>query len=178
MGDYKINPESIPNNATVYKKVELTREDVIGESRKTLEDLLMESYKHALHEGIKANTVILDKNFCKVNGFGFLIGGWDYKRFPPMICGMEIRGISDGELPEGYDFAVLEATMTEREALVRDTTRGVIHRIRKELHDGCACVEDYPDVTYAINRDDIDRILNNLLKEVCHDSTSDESNSP
>lgn len=181
MSDYKINPESIPENTTVYKKVELTDKHVISESTKTLEDLLMESYKHALREGIKANTVILDENFCKVNGFDFLIGnnGMGYRRLPPMICGMEIRGVSKGELPEGYNFAVFEATMTEREALIRDTVRGMYSLLKHEF-SAFMRISDVDNEVPMISGNDIldllSRVRDIMLKEdQSNDSPTDES---
>lgn len=171
MSDYKINPESVPK---ITKIDYLTDADVISESKVTLEELLMQSYKHALNEGIKANTVILDEHFCKVNGFAFCIGnnGMGYGSLPPMICGMEIRGVSKGELPAGYDFAVFEAPMTEREALIWDTKRSVIRQIWRELNDALICVDDIRAVEDVV----IDRIMNKMLKELngC-DNPTDES---
>ena len=166
MNDYKINPKSIPET-TKFVRMEITDKDVLSESRKTLEDLVMESYKHALREGIEANTVILDKNFCKVNGFDFLAGGWDYQRLPPMICGLEIRGVSDGELPEGYNFSVLEATMTAREALIRDTVDGMYHRLKHELTQ-VMTIREFGDDSPNMNSDDVfdilDRVIDIILK--------------
>ena len=170
----KINTESI-SNVTGYKLEALTDKDVISEAKVTLEEMIRQAYEHALKEGIKANTVILDEHFCKVNGFDFLLCGYDFKSLPPMICGLEIRGISKGEMPPGYNFAVLEAHMTEREALIRDTRRGIIHRIREELHNACIYVNDYPNDTYAVTKDAVDKILNNLLEELCYDNSTDES---
>ena len=107
-------------NATPLKgqaeKVILTADDVISESAKSLVDMLAEAQAKALKEGIKANTVIIDEHFAKVNAFDFVVGR-DIMHLPPMICGLEVQ-VSD-ELPDGYSFAVLEAPETERERLIR-----------------------------------------------------------
>ena len=180
MSDYKINPESIPETV-IYRKAELTDKDVIGEATKTIEDLFMKSYKHALQEGIKANTVILDKNFCKVNGFDFLIGdhGMGYRRLPPMICGMEIRGVSDGELPEGYNFAVFETTMTEREALIRDTVHGMYSLLKHEFTKLMEIRDVDNEVPMLSGNDILDllsRVRDIMLKgDQSDDSPTDES---
>lgn len=94
----------------------ITADDIIEESAKSLADMIAEAKAKALKEGIKANTVIIDKHFAKVNAFDFVFGR-AVMSLPPMICGLEIQ-VSD-EFPDGYDFAVLEAPETERDRLVR-----------------------------------------------------------
>ena len=94
----------------------VTVNDVLEEPAESLADILAKAYKKALKEDIKANTVIIDEHFAKVNAFDFVFGR-DVMSLPPMICGLEVQ-VSD-ELPDGYDFAVLEVPETERERLIR-----------------------------------------------------------
>ena len=83
----------------------IAADDIIEESAKSLADMIAEAKAKALKEGIKANTVIIDKHFAKVNAFHFAFGR-AVMSLPPMICGLEVQ-VSD-ELPDGYDFAVLD----------------------------------------------------------------------
>ena len=111
----------------MYKKEELTDADVIGESSKSLSDLIREAGQHALQEGILANSVVIDEHFAKVNGFAFLFG-YSPRVLPPMICGLECH-VSKGELPDGYIFGVLEAPYTEREAFKYNIAREIFERL-------------------------------------------------
>ena len=113
-----------------FKKVELTSNDVISDSAKSLADLIIEARKTALKEQIIANTVIIDKTFAKVNDIYFVIGG-DILHIPPMICGLEVR-LTD-ELPAGYDFALVEAPETEREKIIRTAKTEIASEIFEEL---------------------------------------------
>ena len=108
----------------------ITADDVISESAKSLADMLAEAKAKALKEGIKANTVIIDEHFAKVNAFDFVFGR-DVMHLPPMICGLEVQ-VSD-ELPDGYSFAVLEAPETERERLIRKAKSEVAREIFEEI---------------------------------------------
>jgi hypothetical protein len=92
--------------------------------------MIAEAYMKALKEDIKANTVIIDEHFAKVNAFSFVFGR-DAMHLPPMICGLEIQ-VSD-ELPDGYDFAVLEVPETERELLVRKAKAEAAVEIFEEI---------------------------------------------
>lgn len=60
----------------------------------------------AIRNGIKANTVLINKNMVKVNGFPMQLYG-SFRIMPDMICGMNVYWTKD-ELPDGYSFAVLE----------------------------------------------------------------------
>lgn len=62
----------------------------------------------ALQEGIKANTVLINEKYVKVNAFPYL-----GDIFPAMICGLEAH--TTDELPDDYAFAVLQAPVTARE---------------------------------------------------------------
>lgn len=112
----------------------ITVDDVIEESAQSLSDMIAEANAKALKEGIKANTVIIDERFAKVNAFDFVFGR-DVMHLPPMICGLEVQ-VSD-ELPDGYSFAVLEAPETERERLIRkaksEAAREICCKIEEEI---------------------------------------------
>lgn len=112
----------------------VTVNDVLEEPAESLADILAEAYKKALKEGIKANTVIIDEHLAKVNAFDFVFGR-AVMSLPPMICGLEVQ-VSD-ELPDGYDFAVLEVPETERERLIRkaksEVAREICCKIEKEI---------------------------------------------
>jgi hypothetical protein len=113
----------------------ITVDDVISESANCLADIIAEAYAKALKEGIKANTVIIDEHFAKVNAFDFVFGR-DVMSLPPMICGLEVQ-VSD-ELPDGYDFAVLEVPETERERLIRKAKSEVAREIFEEIEKSVA----------------------------------------
>lgn len=112
----------------------ITVDDVISESAKSLADIIAEAYAKALKEGIKANTVIIDEHFAKVNAFDFVFGR-AVMSLPPMICGLEVQ-VSD-ELPDCCSFAVLEVPETERERLIRkaksDAAREICCKIEEEI---------------------------------------------
>lgn len=138
-----------------YKKIELSADDVIGEAQKTLLDLVREAHIKAMQEGIQANTVLLSEHFAKVNGFPFVSGN-TFIDIPPMICGLEVRVTN--ELPEKYDFAVVEAPMTERERLIRETEERVKDEIAtklalliKNIFVTCGDIFDF-DSSYVIDR--------------------------
>lgn len=118
-----------------FKRMEITSNDVISESAKSLADLILEARKTALKENIKANTVLIDKTFAKVNDIHFVVGR-DILHIPPMICGLEVH-LTD-ELPDGYDFALVEAPETERERIVRqaknETAQEIIHNLTKQIY--------------------------------------------
>lgn len=113
-----------------FKKVELTSNDVISDTVKSLVDFILEARKNALKENIRANTVLLDETFAKVNDIHFVVGR-DILHIPPMICGLEVR-LTD-ELPDGYDFALVEAPETERERIVRTAKTEVAREIFEEI---------------------------------------------
>lgn len=108
----------------------ITVDDVIEESAQSLSDMIAEANAKALKEGIKANTVMIDKHFAKVNAFDFVFMR-DIISLPPMICGLEVQ-VSD-EFPDGYDFAVLETPKTERELLVREARAEAIKEFAERL---------------------------------------------
>lgn len=110
--------------------VELT-EDIVGDTSKSLIDWIHEARVKALHEGIKANTVMIDEHFAKVNGFYFSFNQ-SIVSLPPMICGLQVY-VTKEDLPDGYDFGLLEVPMTEREALIRNTERDIAKKIFEDI---------------------------------------------
>ena len=56
----------------------------------------------ALHEGIKANTLLINSNMVKVKPFV-----WDNRMLPAMFCGMDAY-VTKTDLPDGYTFAIFE----------------------------------------------------------------------
>ena len=113
-----------------FKKMELTSNDVISESALSLADFIIEARKVALKEEIRANTVLIDKTFAKVNDIHFVVGS-DILHIPPMICGLEVH-LTD-ELPDGYDFAVVETPETVRDRIVRQAKSEVAREIFEEI---------------------------------------------
>ena len=97
---------------------------------RTFMDYIFEAKKLALKENIKANTVLINESFAKINGFHFCFfcSGLD---LPPMICGLEIHVTN--ELPEGYSFAVAEAPETERDRICRQAKAEVAREIFEEI---------------------------------------------
>lgn len=145
-----------------FKKVNLTSSDVISDTAKSLADLIFEARKTALKEEIRANTVLIDKTFAKVNDIHFLCGR-DILHIPPMICGLEVR-LTD-ELPDGYDFALVEAPETERERIVRQAKSEAIDDFVKRLLDAFPeCNRD--NRCPAIYYDDYREIIEQLAEKM------------
>ena len=109
--------------------------DVIQEATKTFEEWVREAYFKALHEGIKANTVIINEHFAKVNEFPLTLG-YSASLLPPMLCGLQVYVSRD--LPDGYDFGLVEAPMTEREAIAYEARRDVARKIFEEIEEKAA----------------------------------------
>lgn len=91
----------------IYIKEPMRPDDLIEAGNKTIIDLAMEATKEALKEGIKANSIIINQNMCKVSETWFRDGFGGAQCIPPMICGLHAYFTKD-ELPDGYSFAVLE----------------------------------------------------------------------
>lgn len=115
-----------------YKRVELNADDIIGEATKSLADYVAEARKVALQEQIKANTILIDEKFAKVNNLHFCWGR-TIMDLPPMICGLEIY-LTD-ELPDGYNFALIEAPETERERIFRQAKSEAAKEIFEEIEN-------------------------------------------
>ena len=85
----------------------ITENDVFEEARQTFMDTLMDACYRALHEGIEANTVIINKNMVKVKSFLMREPDGGAGIMPDMICGLNVLW-TDKELPPGYSFAIFE----------------------------------------------------------------------
>ena len=140
----------------------VTVDDVLEESTKSLADMIAEAYMKALKEDIKANTVIIDEHFAKVNAFDFAFGR-DVMHLPPMICGLEIQ-VSD-ELPDGYDFAVLEVPETERDRLIRKTKSEVAREIFEEIERNVVTFEMPYQILHCIPQHYITTLKKKYLEE-------------
>lgn len=116
--EYKINKESVDKVSKLKidpaRYVEITSEDMLGEATTSLEDLIWEAHKTALHNGIRANTVMINKRLAKTSAFvqSFSGGVMD---IPPMICGLEAY-VTD-EIPNEFAFCLAEAPETKREKI-------------------------------------------------------------
>ena len=76
-----------------------TRENLYKEVQKAME--------HALREGIKANSMVINTNMVKVPATWIHDGVGGAIQLPPMICGLDVY-CTKNELPEGYSFAIFE----------------------------------------------------------------------
>ena len=98
---------------------------------KSFREMVMEAVKHAVKEGIKANSIIINKDFVRVKK-SWINNGFSYSELPDMICGLEVF-LTDNDLPENYSFAVVEKPQTERERLIEktksDTAREILQMI-------------------------------------------------
>lgn len=88
-----------------------------------------EATAEATRRGIKANTILIGKNLAEVKPFGVRFLDGKIGICPPMICGLEVIVDTEGELPDGYDFAVLEAPETARERAERELVMKVLGEI-------------------------------------------------
>lgn len=163
---------TLPETALKDPKADyITADDVIESSAKSLSDMIAEAKAKALKAGIKANTVIIDEHFAKVNAFDFVFGR-GVMRLPPMICGLEVQ-VSD-EFPDGYDFIVLEAPETERERLIAraklETAREIFAEIESCLDYIEEQLDDIPDAFLCV-KDDIAE-LKKKYTEVDNESQS------
>lgn len=92
-----------------------------------IRELIMEAYYEAVKRGIKANTILINKNLVEVKPFIVNYSN-GFSELPPQICGMQAF-FTDKELPDDYAFSILEAKCTEREFLIRQTTEAVTRLI-------------------------------------------------
>ena len=108
--------------------------------RKGFLEAVREAYEFALQEGIRANTLLIDKDFAKVSGVHVLFQrdarGTHGVSLPPMILGLETR---IAPLPKGFGFAVTEVTETERDKLYAEAKargrREVIEQLKEFLFE-------------------------------------------
>lgn len=166
--DFKISKESVDKVSKL--KIDSTLDLGLG---KSLTDLIWEAQKEAIKEGIKANTIILSKHITKVNGFA-LYNGFNYMELPPMVCGLEV--FASDELPDGYDFSLVEAPMTAREKLIAETRADTVRKMESLLIDEvfkvarCQLTCDEPNVTDQ----EVRAIIKRIAKEIIGEEDSDE----
>ena len=94
--------------AITYHKVPFPADAKIEDGREQFVELVRKVRAAAFQEGIKANTIVINKNMVKVDSFPFTgVNGYDFHIAPTMFCGMNVVFTKD-ELPDGYSFAVFE----------------------------------------------------------------------
>ena len=111
-------------------------------------EAVREAYEFAVMEGIRANTLLIDKNFAKVSGVHILLQkdalGTHSVSLPPMILGLEAH---IAPLPEGYGFAVTEVVQTDRDKLraaaKEEGRREVIEQLKEFLFERESEDEDH-----------------------------------
>ena len=90
----KPDEEPVTNDQIIYKKELLLESDVISEPKESIWEIVKRAQHQALCEGINANTILINKNMCKVNSFPFESFGY-IRNIPPMICGMNVYFTKD-----------------------------------------------------------------------------------
>lgn len=115
------------------KAVEITDIESLEQSKSDIWDMIREAQELALKEGIKANSIVINKKFVKVPSVWVNIVG-SPRQLPVMICGLECY-FTDNEFPDNYSFAVLETPQTERERLIEKTKSDTEREIYKELFE-------------------------------------------
>ena len=128
----KISKESVdkvyPTKLEGY--IELTDVNALGEAKVTLEDLIWEAHKTALHNGIRANAVMINKRIAKTSGFAHAFAG-GLMDIPPMICGLEAF-VTD-EIPGEFAFGLVEVPMTQREKVYREGYEAGVRELAERL---------------------------------------------
>lgn len=76
-------------------------------------EAVMEATSHAVNEGIKANSIVINTNMVKVPEFTMCDPFGTPKIVPRMICGLNVYL---DKLPDTYSFAVLEGPENDRMA--------------------------------------------------------------
>lgn len=71
-------------------------------------EAIVKARELAIKEGIRANTVLIDKEFARVLPFGI-----EDNIYPPMICGLKAEICKD--MPEEMGIVVFESDMREKE---------------------------------------------------------------
>lgn len=117
------------------------------ERGKSFQEMVMEAVKQAFKEGIKANSIIINKDFVRVKK-SWINNGFSYSELPDMICGLECY-FTDNELPDNYSFAVLETSQTERERLISQAKAEKSIEILKEIGKMWDENNDYQFKDYA-----------------------------
>ena len=85
---------------------EMPVDDKVEFVQESFFDMVREAYNYAMREGIKVNSIVINKNFVKVPSTWIRNGCGGAIMLPPMICGLNAY-LTEDELPEGYSFALL-----------------------------------------------------------------------
>ena len=97
-----VKPEQI-----TYVKVPMARDDVLEAPKVSFFEMVRKAQTEAFREGIKANTIVINKNIVKVNKFAYLDGFDGVRITRDMVCGMNVV-LTEDELPDDYSFAIFE----------------------------------------------------------------------
>ena len=150
-----------------YTTGKITDKDDL-ELGKSFQEMAMEAVKHAFKEGIKANSIIINKDFVRVKN-AWITNGFSYSELPDMICGLEVY-LTDDELPDNYSFAVVEKSQTEREKLIGKTKSDTAREIFDKIFEVLCCFttqgksKEYNE-GYIDCLSEVDKRLQNLAKE-------------
>lgn len=117
----------------------------------------------AIKNNIKANSIIINTNLVEVPKL-LLNMGVGCVELPPMICGLETH-FTDKELPDEYNFAIMEAPQTEREKLIK----GIRELAARELFAKAIELSDTSETTYEFQNRLIDFVEQHFNIEIEHD---------
>ena len=81
--------------------------DYVRRQQDSFVELVQQATAQAIADGIKANSIIINKNMVRVQDSCTVFPYDKVVILPRMICGLNVYLTKD-ELPEGYSFAVLE----------------------------------------------------------------------
>ena len=81
--------------------------DYVRRQQDSFVELVQQATAQAIAEGIKANSIIINKNMVRVQDSCTVLPYDKVVILPRMICGLNVYWTKD-ELPQGYSFAVLE----------------------------------------------------------------------
>ena len=86
---------------------------VLEQQRDSFIESVQKATAQAIADGIKANSILINKNMVRVPEFGMQLSNGHGVMMPRMICGLNVYLTKD-ELPEGCAFAVLECPENNR----------------------------------------------------------------
>jgi hypothetical protein len=161
--EYKISKESAEKvQPTKFKGyVELTDADLL-DAKISLEDLIWDAHKTALHNGIRANTVMINKRLAKTSAFVQSFGG-GVMDIPPMICGLEAY-VTD-EIPNEFAFCLAEAPETKSEKIRAAERRLGYEQGVKEMQERLTSYfRKYNEVDDDFVNESIDQIAKEMLE--------------